>query len=80
MDGEMTRQATPDQHIQSRLSTLPFSKLARRLAAGRNYLCGGDRAERECAHSVGTRPAACGIVYARACLHIHKHVPGGKKD
>ena len=49
MDGGMIRQATPDQHIQSRLPTLPFSKLARRLAAGRKYLCGDDRVERESA-------------------------------
>ena len=45
MDGGMTRQATPDQHIQSRLSTVPFNKLARLQEVGRNYLCGGGRVE-----------------------------------
>ena len=34
-------------------------------------MCGGDRVERECAHSVGTRPAACGIVYARALAYTY---------
>ena len=45
MDGGMTRQATPDQLIPSRLFTLPFNKLARCLEVGRKYLCGGNSAE-----------------------------------